>query len=224
MISIAIDGPSGAGKSTLAKQIAKELKFIYVDTGALYRAVALNVLNNNCSIDDEIQVKEILKQTNVDIYFDGEEQKVVLNGKDVSPYIRTEKVSMAASAISALPAVRAFLLELQQEMGKKHNVVMDGRDIGTVVLPNADVKIFLHASAQCRAQRRYDQLVKRGEEAVFETILSDIEKRDYNDSHRAIAPLKPAEDSIDVDTSGEAVEDSFSRLMDIIKNKIRKQK
>ncbi|GHU82149.1 cytidylate kinase [Clostridia bacterium] len=220
MIAVAIDGPAGAGKSTIAKKAAHDLGFIYVDTGALYRAVGLNFINTNTGIKDEAAVGALLAQTNIELKFINGEQRVLLNGEDVSDVIRTPKASMMASDVSALPPVRAFLLDLQQNIAQTNNVIMDGRDIGTVVLPNAQVKIFLTASAKCRAKRRYNQLKEAGQEADFDSILNDIEIRDYNDSHRDIAPLKPAADSILVDTSDEELEDSLARLISLINEKL----
>lgn len=221
MVAIAIDGPAGAGKSTIAKQAAHDLGFLYVDTGALYRAIGLNLLNKKIDIKDNSAVEKLLTQTDVTLKFIDGEQRVVLNGQDVSEEIRTPEVSMAASDVSALPEVRAFLLDLQRNLALKNNVIMDGRDIGTVVLPNAQIKIFLTASSACRAKRRYDYLKdEKGMNVNYNEVLADIETRDYNDSHREIAPLKPAEDAVLVDTSGEALETSLHRLLTIIKERM----
>lgn len=217
MTAVAIDGPAGAGKSTIAKIAAKELGFIYADTGALYRSIGLNAINLNTDLADEDSVNMLLKNTKVELKFTNGEQRVFLNGEDVSDFIRTPEVSMMASDISALPAVREFLLDLQRNIAKENNIIMDGRDIGTVVLPDAKVKIFLTASSACRAKRRYDELKEKGMDVDFDSILKDIETRDYNDSHRAIAPLKPADDSVIVDTSDEPLETSSQRLITIIK-------
>lgn len=217
MINVAIDGPSGAGKSTIAKAASKELGFIYVDTGALYRAIALNCVRNNV-IDSPEKIVELLKSTDVKLDFDESgTQCVFLNGEDVSSLIRTPEISMGASDVSKIPEVRAFLLNLQRSIAENNNVIMDGRDIGTVVLPNADKKIFLFASAECRAERRYKELIEKGESVTYEEVLSDVNKRDYQDSHREIAPLKPSEDSIMADTTGISLEDSIKMIVDIIK-------
>lgn len=217
MINVAIDGPAGAGKSTIAKAAAKELGFIYVDTGALYRTIALNCVRHNVT-DCPEKIVELLKNTDVKLDFDESgSQCVFLNGEDVSSLIRTPEISMGASSVSKIPEVRAFLLDLQRDIAKNNNVIMDGRDIGTVVLPNADKKIFLFASAECRAERRYKELVEKGENVKFEDVLSDVNQRDYQDSHREIAPLKPSEDSIMADTTGISLEDSIKMIVNIIK-------
>ncbi|HJD22975.1 MAG TPA: (d)CMP kinase [Firmicutes bacterium] len=200
-LAVAIDGPSGAGKSTVARILAEELHFIYVDTGALYRSVGYMALRSGLSPKDAPAVEALLPRLHMEIrYIDGA-QRVFVNGEDVSDCIRTPEVSMAASAVSSLPAVRRFLFDLQRDMAKTDNVVMDGRDIGTVVLPDAQVKIFLTASAEVRAQRRFDELALKGEPVTYEEVLADMKKRDYDDSHRAAAPLKAAEDAVLVDTS-----------------------
>ena len=220
-IAIAIDGPAGAGKSTIAKLCAKELEFIYVDTGALYRAIGLCAFRNNIGSKDADAILQMLKDIKVELAFnDKKEQIVLLNGEDVSGFIRTPEISMYASDVSAIPQVRAFLLELQRNMAKTNNVIMDGRDIGTVVLPDAQIKIFLTASPQVRAKRRYDELIEKGMDVNFDDILSDVITRDYNDSHREIAPLKPAEDSIIVDTSQLNLEQSVNKMISIMKERI----
>ena len=217
MIAIAIDGPAGAGKSTIAKTVSKQLSYIYVDTGALYRSIALSILKSKIDIKDISAVKILLENTKVEIKFVNGEQRVFLNGEDVSEKIRTTEVSMMASASSAIPEVRAFLLELQRSIARENNVIMDGRDIGTVVLPGAQVKIFLTASAECRAKRRYDDYISAGNiSESYEKILADIKERDYNDSHRAIAPLKPAEDSVVIDTSNDTLEQSVQRIINTV--------
>ncbi len=217
MISVAIDGPAGAGKSTLAKAAAAELGYIYIDTGALYRAVALACIKNEVSIGDEDAVKALLPETDIRLVFFNGEQHILLNDADVSDEIRKENVSMAASRVSAIPDVRAFLLELQRSFAKRDNVIMDGRDIGTVVLPSAQVKIFLTASPEKRARRRVLQLQEKGEQADFDKILFDIVQRDYNDSNRKTAPLKAADDAITLDTSELTLEESVDRIISIIK-------
>ena len=220
-IAIAIDGPAGAGKSTIAKMAAKELGFIYVDTGALYRAIGLYAYRNGVSAQDRKAVVALLPQIEVELSFnENGEQIVLLNDEDVSGYIRTPEISMMASAVSAIPEVRAFLLDLQRDMAHTKNVIMDGRDIGTVVLPDAQLKIFLFASPECRARRRYDELVEKGMDVEYDSILKDVIERDYADSHRAIAPLKPADDAVMVDTSDEDRETSFQRLLQIMREHI----
>ena len=189
MISVAIDGPAGAGKSTVAKAAAEKLGFIYVDTGALYRAIGLKFTECGYDRDSDMQTDSILGGTKIDIAFTDGEQHVYLDGKDVSSLIRTPEASMMASAVSSKPEVRAFLLEMQRELARKNNVIMDGRDIGTVVLPNAQVKIFLTASVHERALRRYRELTEKGMKVELSEIEEDIKTRDYNDSHREIAPL-----------------------------------
>lgn len=217
-IAIAIDGPAGAGKSTIAKLAAKELNFIYVDTGALYRTVGLAATLNNVEPKASPQVDELLSKIKVELTFnDKNEQIVLLDGEDVSSKIRTPEASMMASAISAVPSVRAYLLDLQRNIAKTNNVIMDGRDIGTVVLPNAQIKIFLSANPEDRAKRRYDELLEKGMDVKYEDILADVIERDYNDSHRDIAPLKPADDSIIVDTTGNTLEESVELLISIMK-------
>ena len=220
MFNVAIDAPAGAGTSTIAKAAAKELGFIYVDTGALYRAIAYNAVTKGV-IDDTQKIIDMLIDTNVELkYVDGV-QAVYLNGDDVSAYIRTPEISMGASKVSAIPQVREFLLNLQRDIAQKNNVIMDGRDIATVVLPNADVKIFLFASPECRAQRRYKELMEKGEDVTLEDVLADVNQRDYQDSHREIAPLKPSEDSVMADTSKLNLEESIQLIIDIIKERIK---
>ena len=220
-IAIAIDGPAGAGKSTIAKMAAKELGFIYVDTGALYRAIGLYAYRKNVSAQDKDAVIALLKEITVELDFNEYgEQIVLLNGEDVSGLIRTPEISMMASAVSAIPEVRAFLMDTQRNMAHTKNVIMDGRDIGTVVLPDAKLKIFLYASPECRARRRYDELKAKGMDVTYEDVLQDVIDRDYADSHRDIAPLKPAEDAVLVDTSGEDRETSFNRLIKIMREHI----
>jgi cytidylate kinase len=218
--AIAIDGPAGAGKSTIARELAERLGFIYIDTGALYRAVGLYVMRKKGDMSSEESVGGLLTGVDIKLAFVGLEQRVILNGEDVTGKIRTEAVSMAASAVSALKCVRAFLLQLQRHIAEENNVVMDGRDIGTVVLPDADVKIFLTASPEERARRRYNQLKKKGISADYDAVLKDLIKRDYDDSHREIAPLVPAKDAIIVDTTGDSRDASVERLLGIIKEKI----
>ena len=220
MRAVAIDGPAGAGKSTIAKRLAKDMGFIYVDTGALYRAIGLYTLRKGVDIHDTEGVINLLPEIQVDIQYVGDEQHVFLNGEDVNGLIRTEPVSMAASAVSAVPEVRTFLLETQRGLARKNSVVMDGRDIGTVILPDAECKIFLTAKPEVRAKRRYDELVAKGVKAVFEDVLEDLKRRDWDDSHREVAPLKLAEDGIEVDTSGLELEESVAWVKDIVKRKL----
>jgi len=216
MINVAIDGPAGAGKSTVAKAVAKKLGFIYVDTGALYRAIALNAVRNGV-IEDNDKIVDLLGSTDVKLAFDESgAQCVILNGEDVSSLIRTPEISMGASNVSKIPQVREFLLGLQRDIAKNNNVIMDGRDIGSVVLPNADKKIFLTASPECRAKRRYDELLLKGEKVTYEEVLDDVNRRDYQDSHREIAPMKPTDDSVIADNTGMAVEQSVEMIINII--------
>ncbi|MBQ7385856.1 MAG: (d)CMP kinase [Ruminococcus sp.] len=217
-IAVAIDGPAGAGKSTIARAAAKALGFIYVDTGALYRSIGLNAIRNGVDLADTNAIENSLDGIKVELAFDAQgAQIVLLNGEDVSSLIRTPEVSMSASKVSAVSAVRAFLLDLQRNMAKTQSVIMDGRDIGTVVLPNAEVKIFLTASPEIRAKRRFDELIEKGQDVKYEDVLADVIERDYNDSHREIAPLKPAEDSKLADTSGLTLEESIQLIINIIK-------
>lgn len=220
VINVAIDGPAGAGKSTIAKAAAKELGFIYVDTGALYRTVGVNALRNKVNMESDEDIASVLLSTQVQLKFVDGEQRMYLNGEDVSSEIRLPEASMAASRVSAVPKVREFLFDLQRDLAKKNNCIMDGRDIGTVVLPDAKVKIFLTASPECRADRRYKELCQKGVEVNYDDVLSDIVKRDYNDSHRAVAPLKPAEDSVYLDTSELDLQQSIDAVINIIKEKI----
>lgn len=212
MISVAIDGPAGAGKSTLARRLAADFGYIYVDTGAMFRTIGLYALRAGKEPKDNEAVDALLPNITLEFAFIEGEQHIYLNGEDVSTAIRTEEVGMAASAVGANPAVRAFLLEMQRDMAKTQNILMDGRDIGTVVLPNATVKIFLTASAEARAQRRAKELAEKGQPADFATVLADIRQRDYQDSHRAVAPLKQADDAILVDTSSIGLQESFDLL------------
>ncbi len=214
---IAIDGPAGAGKSTIAKLAAKELGIVYVDTGAMYRAIGLAAIRKGVDPDKDIAaVEAMLPEVNVEIAHSDTGQKVFLNGEDVSTEIRLPEVSVAASDVSRIPAVRTKLLELQRGLAQKTDVIMDGRDIGTVVLPDAELKIFLTASVEDRAMRRFEELVTKGIECDFDEVKRDIEYRDKNDSEREIAPLKPAEDSVYVDTTGNELEESVKIIMDII--------
>lgn len=220
MISVAIDGPAGAGKSTLARKAAAQLGFIYVDTGALYRTVGLKFSKMGANTDLNCDIPSVLADTMVDIRFVDGEQRVFLDGVDVSEEIRTPVASMMASAVSAKGEVRAFLLEMQRKLARENNVLMDGRDIGTVVLPNATVKIFLTASAEERARRRYDELIGKGMKVTFKEVYDDMVQRDYNDSHREIAPLKQADDAVLADTTGLEPQQSLELILNIVKERI----
>lgn len=220
-VAVALDGPAGAGKSTIAKRAAKALDFIYVDTGALYRTIGLAASRNNIEPIPSAEVDDLLSKITVDLTFnENGEQIVLLDGEDVSGLIRTPEASMMASKISAVPSVRAYLLDLQRNIAKSHDVIMDGRDIGTVVLPDAKVKIFLTASPEARAQRRYKELCEKGMDVKYEDILSDVITRDYNDSHRETAPLKPADGCVMVDTTELDFEQSVEKILSVIKENI----
>ena len=219
-INIAIDGPAGAGKSTVAKGVAKKLGYIYVDTGALYRAIGVYALRNGVNTKDADGVSSVLKDITVELKFVDGVQKVFLCGEDVSVDIRTPDASMAASNVSAIPAVRAFLLDLQRDIAKKNNCLMDGRDIGTVVLPDAQIKIFMTADVEERAMRRYKELQEKGINDSYEQVLKEMKERDFQDSNRPIAPLKPAEDSVIFDSTGHTLEQSIDELSELIGEKI----
>ena len=212
MVSVAIDGPAGAGKSTLARRLAAEMGYIYVDTGAMFRTIGLYALRKGVDPKDNAAVNTLLPEIGLRVDCIDGEQHIYLNGEDVSTAIRAEEIGMAASAVAAHPAVRSFLLDTQRGLAESQNILMDGRDIGTVVLPNATVKIFLTASAEARAQRRAKELAEKGQPADFATVLADIRQRDYQDSHRAVAPLKQADDAILVDTSSIGLQESFDLL------------
>ena len=219
--SIAVDGPSGAGKSTLAKALARELNIIYVDTGAIYRTIGLEVFRRGLDPKNEAEVSAILPELSIRMeYEDDGLQHMFLNGEDVTADIRLPKISLYASDVSALPAVRAFLLEMQRELARRNCVIMDGRDIGTVVLPDAEVKIYLTASAEERAKRRFLELAARGAGKTYQEVLEEQRLRDDNDMHRAIAPLKPAEDSVIVDTTELDFEQSKQAVLSIIRERV----
>ena len=219
--SIAIDGPAGAGKSTIARRLAKELGYYYVDTGAIYRTVAYFMDLLGISPKDVDGVERYIDELTIEIEYDEEGvQHMIMNGMDVSGDIRTQDISQKASLVSAHAVVRDVLLDMQRSVAKKHNVIMDGRDIGTVVLPKADVKIFLTADAEVRAKRRYDELIVKGQKADLNTILKEIQQRDYQDSHREIAPLKQAKDAVLVDTSNLDIEGVVAAIREIVGKKI----
>lgn len=218
-INIAIDGPAGAGKSTIAKKLAKELGFIYVDTGAMYRSMGLYFLRQGVDGKDEAAIKAGCPNIQVSIRYENGEQQVLLNGENVSGLIRTEEVGGMASTISAYGFVRDTLTELQRDLARTSNVIMDGRDIGTCILPNADVKIFLTASVECRANRRYKEMLERGVDADYDEIAKDIAKRDEQDMNRAVAPLKQAEDAVLVDTSDMNIDEVVAAIRKIYQEK-----
>ncbi|NLK97579.1 MAG: (d)CMP kinase [Epulopiscium sp.] len=214
--AIAIDGPAGAGKSTIAKMIAKDLNIIYVDTGAMYRAVALYCINHGIKCVDKESVEKVLEQINIKIQYIDNAQRILLNNEDVTEKIRTQEISQGASDVATLQAVRIKMVELQRELAKSASVVMDGRDIGTHVLPNADLKIFLTASVEERASRRYKELIQNGIECNLSKIKEEIEARDKNDSCREFSPLRKAEDAIEVDTTGKTIQEVVDRIISLI--------
>lgn len=218
--NIAIDGPAGAGKSTIAKQAAKQLGFIYVDTGAMYRAIALGLLRRTTDISDTIALEQALSQIEVSIGYEGGDQQVFLNGENVSGLIRTEEVSKMASASAARPQVREKLTDLQRNLARRENVLMDGRDIGTMILPDAQLKVYLTASVQTRAKRRYKEQIARGEKCSLHEIEKDIEERDYCDMHRETAPLRRAEDAVLLDSSNMTVEEVVSRIIALVRERM----
>lgn len=220
MAVIAIDGPAGAGKTTIAKRLADEIGYLYVDTGALYRAIGYFALTRGLDVRDESAIAGLLVSTRVDLRFVDMTQRVYINDTDVTDRIRTEAVSMAASAVSALPVVRAFLLDSQRRLAEVGNVILNGRDIGTVVCPDAECKLFLTASAEDRARRRFKQLTERGIAANYDDVLADIIRRDEGDSSRSIAPLRPAEDAILIDTTGNTLEQSVAIVIRKVREKL----
>ena len=218
-MKIALDGPSGAGKSTVAKACAKRLGIVYVDTGALYRSIGLYVRRKNIDKTDKEKIISSLSEISLGLEFVNGEQKVILNGEDVGAFIRTGEISMYASAVSAIPEVREFLLETQRKIARENDVIMDGRDIGTVIMPDADVKIYMTASCEARAERRYKELIQKGEKCTYEEVLNDIIKRDNNDSNREVAPAKPAHDAVILDNSNLNVEQNVDEVIKIISKK-----
>ena len=221
-LRIAIDGPSGSGKSTLAKNIAKKLGLVYVDTGALYRTVGLFAKRKGVALEEASKVTRLLPEAQISIRYTEEGQRVILNGEDVSDLIRTPEMSMYASAVSAVSAVRTFLLEIQKRMAAEGGVVMDGRDIGTVIMPDADVKLFVEASPKARARRRFEELRAKGDTSSEKDVLEDIVKRDSNDKNRTIAPAVPADDAIFIDNSEMTPEETLSHALNIIKSKLHR--
>ena len=223
-ISVALDGPAGAGKSTMAKRVAKELGYVYVDTGAIYRTIGYHIALMGIGPKDVDGVTRLIDDVNIEIAYDENgSQRMVLNGQDVTDELRTPQMSDYASKISTMKVVRDYLLDVQRDLARKHDVIMDGRDIGTVVLPNADVKIFLTASAEVRAQRRYDELVARGEKNIsLNKVLSEIRERDHRDMNRPVAPLKQAKDAVLLDTSETDIEESVTAILAIIRKRLSK--
>lgn len=219
-INIAIDGPSAAGKSTIAKRLAKKYNYIHLDTGAMYRACALESINKKVEQDDPDQISEMMD--NIQITFN-DEGNILLDGKDVSKEIRKNKISMHASCISAIPIVREKLVALQQSIAKNKGYILDGRDIGTVVLKDAEVKIFMIASVEARAKRRYNEYIQKNEVVDYDVIAQDIEQRDYQDMHRKVSPLKKADDAIEVDTSNMSIDEVVDAISKIIESKIKKE-
>ncbi len=220
MISIAIDGPSGAGKSTISRKAAEKFGFIYVDTGAIYRTIGLAAKTHGVDIADKTAVAAMLPELAIELkYGENGEQHMYLDGADVSRDIRLPEVSMLASGVSAIPEVRAFLVDMQRDMARKHDVIMDGRDIGTVILPNADLKIFLTADVADRARRRYDELREKGMDKPFDEVLEEMKRRDEQDTARAAAPLKAADDAVLLDTSGNTLEKSIDAVCKLIAEK-----
>ncbi len=217
--SIAIDGPAGAGKSTIAKLLAADMNYIYVDTGAMYRAMAVYFAKNGIASDDEAAITKAVENVDIAIEYAEGVQQVILNGENVTHLLRTEETGKMASVTSKYGAVRTKLLDLQRKLAETNDVIMDGRDIGTTVLPNAFCKIFLTASSDARAKRRYDELCAKGEKCDYDTIKADIEQRDYEDSHRAISPLKQAEDAVLVDTSDMGIDEVVKAISDIVAEK-----
>ncbi len=221
-VNIAIDGPAGAGKSTIARAVAEELGIVYVDTGAMYRAIGLGIVNKGYECDDAVAVESVLNQLDVTIRYTDEGQQIYLNGENVSSKIRTPEISVAASKVAVIPAVRLKLVELQRELASNTNVIMDGRDIGTYVLPNAQLKIFLTASVDARAKRRFDELIEKGINTDYNDVYTDMVFRDKNDSGRKFAPLKPADDSVMLDSTELTLKETIDKVMTMAKEVIEK--
>lgn len=220
IFSVAIDGPAGAGKSTIAKAAAKALGFVYLDTGAIYRTVAWHITMLGIGPKDTDHVPALLNDANIEIQFLEDGQHMILNGKDVTGEIRTPEIGACAAQVAAQPAVRDFLLDLQRDLAKTHSIIMDGRDIGTVVLPKANLKIYLTASAEVRAKRRYEEYLEKGQPAVYEQVLADQKQRDYDDMHRKIAPLKQAKDAVLLDTTELSLEASIDAVITLIRERL----
>lgn len=221
MINIAIDGPAGAGKSTIAKAVAGKLGIIYLDTGAMYRSVAYAVLKSGADVGDEKAVSQVLDGLDMDIRYENGAQQIYVNGENVTPYLRAPHMSKAASDVSALPVVRYKMVELQCEFARTHDVVLDGRDIGTFVLPDANCKFFMTADPEERAKRRYKELSEKGEKCDYDTVLKDIIQRDYNDSHRAVAPLKQADDAYYLDTTRLSIDEVIEKVVKVVEEKTK---
>ncbi len=219
-MQIAIDGPAGAGKSTISKFVAAELGYLYIDTGAMYRAIGYKVLKNNIGLEESERIDAMAKESDIELKITDHGQSLYLDGVDVTDKIRTPEVSMAASAVSAIGGVRRALVDLQKKIAGNNNVIMDGRDIGTVVLPDAEIKIFLTATAEDRAMRRYLELKEKGLDVNYQEVLEDMEKRDYQDSHREESPLRAAEDARIIDTSGQTLGESVQVLIEYIKSRL----
>ncbi len=219
-MQIAIDGPAGAGKSTISKFVASEMGYLYIDTGAMYRAIGYKVLNNNISLDESEKIDALAKESDVALKITDHGQSIYLDGVDVTDKIRTPEVSMAASTVSAIGGVRKTLVELQRKIAGSNNVIMDGRDIGTVVLPDAEIKIFLTATAEDRAMRRYIELKEKGLDVNYQDVLEDMQQRDYQDSHREESPLRVAEDATVFDTSGQTLGESVQLIVEFIKSRV----
>ena len=219
-VAVTIDGPSAAGKSTAAKMLAKRLGFLYVDTGALYRAIGYYVFLKNADTSNPNEVIPLLEEMEIRLIYKDGEQRILLNGQDVSEKIRIPEMSMAASNVSAMPAVREFLLELQRSLARENSVVMDGRDIGTVVLPDAKIKFFLTAAAETRARRRHLEFLEKGQEVDFESLLAETIQRDYNDTNRATAPLKPAEGALYIDSTHLKLEETIDMMFKMVEERL----
>lgn len=220
-MQIAIDGPAGAGKSTISKFVAAEMGYLYIDTGAMYRAIGYKAIKSGISLDDNDKIEAMAKDSDIELKITDHGQSIYLDGKDVTDKIRTPEVSMAASKVSAIAGVRKTLVDLQRRIAGSNDVIMDGRDIGTVVLPDAEIKIFLTATAEDRAMRRYLELKEKGVDVSYQAVLEDMQTRDYNDTHRAESPLKAADDANVIDTSGQTLGESVQVVVDFIKSKVR---